>query len=739
VRYGLNYYAGVIFGPQGNLYGTTALYAISNTLFPTGMGSVFSVRTNGFFTRLYRFGTVLNSHGQPLDGASPQAPLVNGPGDCLYGTTYYGGTNGYTNGYGRAGPGYGTVFQITTNGLLTALHSFLGSDGANPTGLTLGRDTNFYGVASHGGANTKVVDTNGDVGFGTIFKVTTNGLVTILYSFGTVTDVAGHALDGAQPNPLVQGSDGNFYGSAAFGGSNTTIVDSSRDVGYGTVFKIDTNGILTSLYSFGTVTNSTGTPLDGANPAGPLVQGADGNFYGVTESGGSENTGTIFVITPTGTLTTLYSFGPTNLPGFPLGYYSPMFPCGGLLVASDGTFYGTTCGLTNGEGFGGFPSTSSSSVFQLSPAAPVILNPPATVTIPAGATNSFAIGVEAIYATGCQWQFDATNLNDGGEITGSATTNLILTGVTLADTGTYTIIATNAYGTAKASGVLTVVPALIKTQPASATIPAGATNNFMVGVTSVYPASYQWRFDGTNLTDGGEFSGSSTSNLTVTGAALCDSGTYSVVVSNAAGVIQSADAALAVEPFIIMRTPASLTVMAGATATFGVAVKNIGAISYQWRFDGTNLSDGGNISGSATTNLVITNAATINSGTYSVMVSNTAGSGAWAASLTVIPQTAAGCCISNLHSFTSAGDGGHPNGLVLGCDGALYGTTSFGGSNSVPQGGGGDGTFFKFTTDGTLSTLYSFAGGSDETDPEGPLVQASNGCFYGITASEING
>jgi Immunoglobulin I-set domain len=298
------------------------------------------------------------------------------------------------------------------------------------------------------------------------------------------------------------------------------------------------------------------------------------------------------------------------------------------------------------------------------------------VTVVAGATNVFAVVVASLYATSYQWQFDGTNLNDGGEITGSATISLTLTGVTIADTGTYTITATSVAGTASASGALTVVPALIQTQPASAIIPAGATNIFTVAEQSFYAASYQWQFNGTNLADGGKFSGTSTSSLTLSGAALAESGKYSVIVSNAAGAIQSQGAMLTVEPFITLATPANLTVMSGAAANFNVSVKYIGAISYQWQFNGTNLTDGSYTLGSGASSLTINPSALINSGTYSVLVSNAYGTGSWTAMLTVIPQTAVGCTVSNLHSFTSVGDGGHPNGLLLGHDGALYGTTS---------------------------------------------------------------
>ncbi|MGA2751333.1 MAG: choice-of-anchor tandem repeat GloVer-containing protein [Verrucomicrobiota bacterium] len=756
-------YAGVIFGPRGYLYGTTAFYGISNTLFPTGMGSMFSLHTNSVplgqeFGQLYRFGTVLNTHGQPLDGASPRAPLVNGPASYLYGTTYYGGTNGY----GNAGPGYGTVFKITTNNLLTGLHSFAGADGANPTGLVLGSDTNIYGVTSFGGSNTTVVDTNGDVGFGTIFRITTNGLLTTLYSFGAVTNAAGNALDGAEPNALVEGSDGNFYGTTAYGGSNAVIVNGSGDAGYGTVFKIGTNGRLTSLYSFGAVTNTHGVALDGANPSGPLIEGADGNFFGVTQYGGTTNTGTIFRITPAGALTTLIAFGRTNAglqpPGLPPYSGIGNYPRGGLMIAADGSFYGTTYA-------GGRIDTSEGTIYRIGPPAPDILNSLPTITVIAGSTNSFAVGVNSIYATSYQWQFDGTNLTDGGEISGSATTNLVLSGVTLADSGTYKITATNVAGTASASGVLTVVPAIIEPQPVGATIVAGASYVFTVGVSSVYPVTCQWQLDGTNLTDGGNISGSATSSLTLAGATLADTGFYSVVVSNAAGTVHSTGAALNVYPFLTTAAPSSLTVIAGSTASFALAMQSDYPMSYQWQFDGTNLSDGGNIAGSATSNLTVTAATMADAGTYTVVASNSAGaltnSGAVLTVVpfvTVTPPSSLTVIAGSGAAFTAALQSVYPmnyqwrfNRMNLSDGGNIAGSstsnltvsgasTANAGEYSLTASNGAGWTNWNVilsvlnpTGPGCkLSGLYSFSGG-DGANPEAALVQGADGNFYGTT------
>jgi uncharacterized repeat protein (TIGR03803 family) len=284
---GANPVAGLVQGSDGNFYGTTTSGSPQQY---TENGTVFKISPNGVLTTLYAFDDSI-----PYYGANPAATLVQGSDGNFYGTTTYGGTAS-----GVYVPGPGTVFNITTNGVLTSLYSFYGGfNSANPqAGLVQGSDGNFYGTTRNGG------------GYGTVFNITTNGTLTNLYSF-TGTN------DGANPSAgLVQGSDGNFYGTTAYGGTN----------GLGTVFKISTNDALASLYSF------TGTN-DGAHPQAGLVQGSDGNFYGTTAYGGTNGAGTVFRISTNGELASLYSFTGTN---------DGEYPIGGLVQGSDGNFYGTT-------------------------------------------------------------------------------------------------------------------------------------------------------------------------------------------------------------------------------------------------------------------------------------------------------------------------------------------------------------------------------------------------------------
>jgi uncharacterized repeat protein (TIGR03803 family) len=287
---GLGPEGGLILANDGNLYGTL------NAGGSPPYGKVFKMTTAGVETVLYSF-----------NGSSGAAPsymtLVQDSVGNLYGTTNGGGANS----------GSGTVFKITTAGVETVLHSFgAGTDGANPqAGLILGADGNLYGTTQLGGAN----------GAGTVFEVTLpGGVESVLYSFGTGTD-------GSRPQGgVIQGTDGNFYGTTAFGGV----------AGNGAVFKVTPAGVETILHSF----SVTG---DGIRPYAGLTLGTDGNFYGTTYAGGTHGAGTLFSITPAGVETVLYSFGSTSGDGAD--------PEAALIQGTDGHFYGTTIsGGANGNG-----------------------------------------------------------------------------------------------------------------------------------------------------------------------------------------------------------------------------------------------------------------------------------------------------------------------------------------------------------------------------------------------------
>ena len=277
-------YADLVQGSDGNFYGTTNRGGTSDR------GTVFRISSSGSYTNLYSF------VGYPVDGSNPYAGLVQGSDGNFYGTTYYGGT------YGA-----GTVFRISSSGSYTNLYSFVGyPDGSNPyAGLVQGSDGNFYGTTFYGGTYEA----------GTVFRISSSGTYSNLYSFG----FGGFSVDGRGPSAgLVQGSDGSFYGTTYYDGT----------YGAGTVFRISSSGSYTNLYFFG------GFPDDGRGPSAGLVQGSDGNLYGTTEGGGTYLYGTVFRISPSGNYTNLYPF---------VGYPDDgRIPEAGLVQGSDGDFYGTT-------------------------------------------------------------------------------------------------------------------------------------------------------------------------------------------------------------------------------------------------------------------------------------------------------------------------------------------------------------------------------------------------------------
>jgi uncharacterized repeat protein (TIGR03803 family) len=279
---------GLVQGSDGYFYGTTQIGGTSGIGWG-GDGTVFKISPNGVLTSLYSF-----TGGN--DGGQPQAGLVEASDGSFYGTTLVGGNTKTT----WAG-GYGTVFKISHTGALTTLYSFTGlNDGFAPYALVQGSDGNFYGRTWGDGRG----------GFdGTVFKISTSGAYTTLYSFGDLYSIIGiYPTDG-----LVEGSDGSFYGTTYSGGTtNYNII--SGTYGGGTVFKISTNGAYTTLYSF-----TDGN--DGGQPYGALVQGSDGYFYGTTSSGGAGGVGTIFRLTivPEPQLTIIPS-GPYVILTWPTGY-----------------------------------------------------------------------------------------------------------------------------------------------------------------------------------------------------------------------------------------------------------------------------------------------------------------------------------------------------------------------------------------------------------------------------------
>jgi uncharacterized repeat protein (TIGR03803 family) len=331
---------GVVQGTDGNLYGTTLGGGTSEGYCQgTGdCGTVFKITPGGALTTIYNSCSLSDC----MDGFHPQAGLVQGTDGNFYGTTYSGGDNSACT----VEFGCGTVFKITPSGTLTTLHSFDYTDRANPyAGLVQGTDGNFYGTTVQGGAN-ETCD-GGRVTCGTVFKITPGGTLTTLQSF--------NGPDGYYPQGgLVQGTDGSFYGTTAFGGAGSA---SCADTGCGTVFSITSSGTLTTLYSFCPGGHDCS---DGARPFATLVEGTDGRFYGTTYYGGVfGNSGTVFRITPDGSLATLYRFCSQD------DCTDGESPNAALVQGTDGNLYGTTI---NGGAFDGcFAGDTCGTVFKITP------------------------------------------------------------------------------------------------------------------------------------------------------------------------------------------------------------------------------------------------------------------------------------------------------------------------------------------------------------------------------------
>ena len=332
---------GLVLGPDGAIYGTTARGGASGGDVERGVLFKFSPTPSGasnFGVYTFQRSNWIQPAGNiVIDSAGTIYGLSIEGGDYNYGTFYsiaadysklsvlhsfngFGGASrGTEGGYpayglvrGNDGNFYGTtqgnfgeigsVFKITPAGVLTTLHYFNGADGREPGFLSLGRDGYLYGTTKLGGS-----DNSCSGGCGTVYKISTSGSFTLLHSFSSTS--AGFGPTGG----VVQGRDGNFYGT-----------------NFNFFFKMTPSGSVTTIGQAG---------QDTGIPTGPLLLGLDGNFYGYSAYGGSDNDGAIFQVTPSGLFTRIFAFNGPN------GFYPD-----GLIQSRDGYLYGITAG-------GGIPSS----------------------------------------------------------------------------------------------------------------------------------------------------------------------------------------------------------------------------------------------------------------------------------------------------------------------------------------------------------------------------------------------
>lgn len=292
----------LVEGGDGNFYGTT--YQGGST---SQAGTVFRVTPDGLHTVLYAF----NAN---TDGAYPNSGVIQGSDGDFYGITQAGGSCGYN----QCG---GVAFKVAPNGTETVIYDFPGGalGGLVPYSLVKGADGNFYGTVA-GGANN----------LGAFYELTPSGTESVLYSFTSADGTAGPVL--------FQGSDGNFYGATSSGGNGSVRFDGVD--GAGTVFRITPAGVESVLYSFvGYAIND----LDCGFYPNSLIQGNDGNLYGTSFNGGTF-TGVFFQVTQSGTESVLYPFQVASVAS------GGSFPIG-VIQGADGNFYGvTSSGGAYGDG-----------------------------------------------------------------------------------------------------------------------------------------------------------------------------------------------------------------------------------------------------------------------------------------------------------------------------------------------------------------------------------------------------
>jgi uncharacterized repeat protein (TIGR03803 family) len=285
--------AGLILASDGNFYGTMQGDGLGNNI----SGSVYRISPTGAESVIYTWSGP-DVGDLPLFGG-----VIQGSNGLLYGTAYG-----------------SSVFSLTTTGSgETEVPVILyGCDGVRSS-LVQAHDGSLYGTI----INSCPTSTGSMMG--SVFKAMPGSGTGVVATIDIIGNIPGGSFTYA-PFSLIEGKDGNLYGTASSGGAQS----------FGTVFRITPSGTGTVLYSFGA------GPSDGQNPSGALVLASDGNFYGTTRAGGTPNAnckasngcGTLYRITPSGAETVLYSFGTNGSEG--------IGPSGALLQANDGNLYGTT-------------------------------------------------------------------------------------------------------------------------------------------------------------------------------------------------------------------------------------------------------------------------------------------------------------------------------------------------------------------------------------------------------------
>ncbi len=710
---------GMFQAHDGNYYGTTLEGGL------TGYGTLFRVTPANGYTTLRSF--------NGTDAAYSSSMLMQAADGYLYGTAESGGTNG----------GWGTIFRATLAGVTAPVASFGYTNGSSPVaGLVQDTDGTFYGTAYEGGANA----------VGTVFKLTSDGTLTAIYSF-----TGGN--DGANPfGGLLLASDGNLYGTTGGGGQ----------YGSGTIFRISPSGTFVVMAQF--------DGFQGAAPECTLMQAADGSIYGTASSGGQNNEGTVYRLSINAPLQITQqprtqqafvgdavTFSVATFGSLPVGY---QWRKNGQPLSDGGTIAGSqarTLALTNiavtdaalysvvvSNSYGSV--TSSAAALQIIVSPPFIVSGPEDQTVLAGGTAVFSVDAEGDAPLSYQWQKNGTNIVDAGGISGSSSDTLVIVGANAASAGSYSVIVSNALEAIQSDdALLTVVPIV---QPGGSFAPLHAFSGGTAGFNPVAGViqGTDGLFYGTTL-NGGSGGYGIIYKMAVSGAfSFLHSFTNGTDGANPiAGLTQGADGNYYGAAYEGTAYSAGAIFKMNSTGSFSPLYDFLGGNDggapganliqgRDGRFYGTTYQFGTNGYGGVfaiTTNGALTPLAAFASndganpvaplvqGTNGVLygVAFLGGAGDWGTFFSV--NTNGG--LTALYSFDYTNGANPAGGLLQLKDGAFYGTAESGGTN------GGWGTVFRITADGSISTLHSF-NYDDGAYPEAGLIRATDGNLYGTTS-----
>ncbi|RFC48307.1 MAG: hypothetical protein DVB22_002947 [Verrucomicrobia bacterium] len=581
--------SGLTAGLGGEFFGTTSEDGAG------GYGTVFRVTEAGVFATVLSF----TGTGGAARGAVPQQLVRHGDGN-FYGTTAAGGAGGF-----------GTVFRLTSGGVLTTLVEFTGAGGAargaRPVGAMVFSGNTLYGVTREGGSG----------GFGTVFSVTTSGVYGLLAEFSGT----GGARPGANPaGGLLLNSDGNLYGTTEFGGAND----------FGTAWRLTTAGTFTSLRAFADAT--------GSQPTGALARAANGLLYGTTASGGAGGFGTVFSLTTGGVHAVVASL--TGSAGAAAG----SVPRGGLTLGGDGWLYGTASAGMAGEN-GGIFRVSTGGVYGVVAAFGTTMG-----WMPSGAP----------VASGAEWLFSMRmgGVNGGGTLVrmgvgGAVTVDGVLGGLTgSAPEGGLVRVGADYFGVASGGGA----------NGRGTVYRFGGTGAALVSVATL---------SGGSLPDGPLVLGS-------------DGGLYGTAREGGAtgrGTVYKVTAA-GVRTRLVSFTGTAGTAK-GSRPRGGVVLAS--NASYYGVTEGGGAADAG----------------------------------------TIFRMTASGV-LTTIGEFTGTGPRVPLGGLVAGVDGALYGTVSRGGAVD-------GGALIRVRPASNDWAVVAEFGGVTGVVPAGPVAVGADGVIYGMT------